>query len=270
MKKQPIDDLFAKKLTNWEPKVSPDLWVKIEAKQKKKSRHLGGWFWSVAASLTLLLTTGYLLWQNQPTILTGSEKEIVQTEIKRLDIAPAEEKGIASSVNSTIETAATEESTQKKPETNNAQRYAVASQSATSAENLTETAHPRVRELVKIAAIERKAVESEALVAEISEPSLSQTIEVLAAVSKADVVSENRIIRANVDWDEPGKAEERKDSRFAKIIQQLKNVKQGEVVDWKEVGFNPKKILARADEKIRNEEDKVSRKYQEFKGKTKL
>ncbi len=272
MKKQPIDDLFAKKLTHWEPKVSPDLWDRIEAKQEKKTRRLGGWFWSVAASLTLLLTTGYLLWQSQPAVSTGTEVAVVQKETKGFGAVPASIEPIEPAIEAR-ETVPASVSDKTLPTPVEAKQYATVTNPnpASSLRNQTERVATPVREVVEIAAIEREAVETETLVSSAEEPSLSETIEVVAAVvPEATTAPEKRVIRATVDWDEPVQEEARRESRFAKIMQQLKNAKQGEAVDWQEVGFNPKKILARADEKLRNEEDKVSRRYQEFKEKTKL
>lgn len=45
---------------------------------------------------------------------------------------------------------------------------------------------------------------------------------------------------------------EKKQSRVGKIWEQLKRAKNGENVNWSEVGVKPKKVLARADAKIEN------------------
>jgi hypothetical protein len=41
-------------------------------------------------------------------------------------------------------------------------------------------------------------------------------------------------------------------------------------VDWEEVGFNPKSLVAKVDDHLRNGEEKVSEKYHNLKEKTKL
>jgi hypothetical protein len=38
-----------------------------------------------------------------------------------------------------------------------------------------------------------------------------------------------------------------KTSRFTRVFRQLKNARAGEKVNWDEVGFNPKAVLARLD-----------------------
>ena len=45
---------------------------------------------------------------------------------------------------------------------------------------------------------------------------------------------------------------EKKQSRVGKIWEQLKRAKNGESVNWNEVGVKPQKVLARADAKIEN------------------
>ena len=44
----------------------------------------------------------------------------------------------------------------------------------------------------------------------------------------------------------------KKETRISKIWQQLKRAKNGENVNWSEVGIKPQKMLARADAKIEN------------------
>jgi hypothetical protein len=44
----------------------------------------------------------------------------------------------------------------------------------------------------------------------------------------------------------------KRQSKFSKIWQQLKRAKNGENVNWNEVGFKPQKLIARADAKIEN------------------
>lgn len=81
---------------------------------------------------------------------------------------------------------------------------------------------------------------------------------------------ENRTIVVNVDETELDSIEKHKSSRFTKVFRQLKNVRAGEPVNWKDVGFNPKTIAAKIDERIRDKEEVISEKYQNIKGRTKL
>ncbi len=85
------------------------------------------------------------------------------------------------------------------------------------------------------------------------------------------VITQSRTIVVSVE-EETGEAnEERTQSkRFKRILGQLKNVKQGERVDWEEVGVSPATLIARVDAKLRSGEEKISEKYQNLKERTKL
>jgi hypothetical protein len=50
----------------------------------------------------------------------------------------------------------------------------------------------------------------------------------------------------------------KKTSRLTKIWQQVVRAKKGENVDWNEVGFKPKKLLARADAKLDNTRESIA------------
>jgi hypothetical protein len=50
----------------------------------------------------------------------------------------------------------------------------------------------------------------------------------------------------------------KKTTRLSKIWQQVVRAKKGENVDWNEVGFKPKKLLARADAKLDNTRETIS------------
>ncbi|KAA6441803.1 hypothetical protein FEM33_00600 [Dyadobacter flavalbus] len=59
-------------------------------------------------------------------------------------------------------------------------------------------------------------------------------------------------------------------SKFSRVFRQLKNARAGEQVNWEEVGFNPKSLVAKVDDRLRNGEEKLSEKYHHLKEKTKL
>jgi hypothetical protein len=63
--------------------------------------------------------------------------------------------------------------------------------------------------------------------------------------------------------------EKSKSSRFAKVFRQLKNARAGEPVDWQEIGFNPKDVIAKVDGRGRSRDEEGSEKYQNTK-RTKL
>jgi hypothetical protein len=57
----------------------------------------------------------------------------------------------------------------------------------------------------------------------------------------------------------------RKTSKFGKLWQQLKRAKNGEGVDWNELGVKPQKVLARADAKLENTKESIVESVKEIK-----
>ena len=61
---------------------------------------------------------------------------------------------------------------------------------------------------------------------------------------------------------------DKKEKYLSKLFKQLKNAKNGDRVDWREVGFKPAKILARAENKLKNTKEDLTDSYQVAKSKT--
>ena len=81
------------------------------------------------------------------------------------------------------------------------------------------------------------------LVLENTKPKVEEEIIVLNIVEiKPEVVAQTDLNEGNA----------KKETRISKIWQQLKRAKNGENVNWSEVGIKPQKMLARADAKIEN------------------
>ncbi len=265
-----IDDLFARKLSNLERTPSPDLWQRIEQGKEKESRRLGGWYWYAAASVTILLMAGYLVWQNQPAMV-DTQGQTARTEQV---IKPLAEKQNAPDVNlSELEALA---NTQKvEPARGDDQKspvkretFALAKKAIAPVQQMTKQVP--VLDDIQVAKVENTETSLQQLITETGEAvSTLQPVEVQVPGTALVDVAQKRIIVAHVDAEGPAN-EDQRSSKFIRVLRQLKNAKQGDEVEWDELGFNPKKILARADERLRSGEDKVSGKYQELKNKTKL
>jgi hypothetical protein len=81
------------------------------------------------------------------------------------------------------------------------------------------------------------------LVLENQKPKVEEETIVLNMVEiKPEVVAQTDLNDSNI----------KKETRLSKIWQQLKRAKNGENVNWSEVGIKPQKMLARADAKIEN------------------
>ena len=64
--------------------------------------------------------------------------------------------------------------------------------------------------------------------------------------------------------------EEKKPKYLSRFFKQVINAKNGDRVDWNEVGFKPAKILARAENKLKLTKDELNDSYQTVKNKTVL
>ena len=267
MKKHPVDDLFKRRLSELEKKPSAAAWEKIQTSTKRE-RRLAGWVWYAAASVVITLVAGYIVWNSERSNIEtiGKEKKIAviskQTEIaKEREIVqehqvekiplPAKEIQVSS------EDIALNE--KKKPLQNpgNAKEPISVDKPIQNIEpqNLAVNDVELEKEPVaKLPAIEKSApIAEEVLVAKITPMPVEQTRIVVVAVETNDQ-----------DEDKP------KSSKFSKVFRQLKNARAGERVDWEEVGFNPKSLVAKVDDRLRNGEEKVTEKYHNLKDKTKL
>lgn len=265
MKKHPIDDLFARKLSDWEPKVSPDLWDRIEVTQKKSSRKVVWGYWYAAASLVLVMLTGYLVWKGESetftptneTIATRDSGQVTPQRGKSFQIVEPEQVLVAA------EAKATNKVVERKVPTSK-----VIDLDATAAQKDGE--YLATIEIQDLQPVEKEKYSPQTL--EKVRDNLPVVVPPEIALGASEEPKSNdRVIVAHIPLQESGLQEENvKSSKFIKVLRQLKNAKEGEAVDWNEVGFNPKKLIARADERLRNEEEKVSKYYQNLKEKTKL
>jgi hypothetical protein len=270
MKKHPVDDLFAQKLTSWETTPSESVWQRIQAEQKKKQHRLRGWHWFAAASVAILLVAGYVGWVSEPAMTdlavgAPSRMEEPSKQLPGTSAEPAAREVLPE---------------QPLPGTYPTEALAAAGTSKTlpAAREINPTtirlepATADVPALVadqEIAALHRDEVPATAQPAyrpELKVPDAASVQEVLAGPRE---IAGDRVVVARVDVEDVD-MEEQKPSKLFRVLRQLKNAKEGEAVDWGEVGVNPKKLLARADERLRNEEAKVYKQYNHLKEKIQL
>jgi hypothetical protein len=238
MENNSIDDLFRTGLSDLKRKPSSGAWSRI-AQQGGNTRGLGAGWYAAAAGVVLALLTGYLLWQAgskelaRPPIAERSEiKTIPHTETAKVGTKAGNHDVPAGDV--------------------------IRGESRRKVVQLAASKQHLSREIDSPLSIERKEVDSE-----IGHVSALQTISVAPAlteaesnqaysaselsVKKQESAMPSRTIVINVsstDSLEPPRM-----SRFARVFRQLKNARSGERVDWEEVGFNPRGMLARADSK---------------------
>ena len=275
MKKHPVDDLFKSKLSALEKQPSSVAWLRIQNEQKNTKQRFGGWIWYAAASIAIVIISGYLVWQQKgentrnyvsPGMVAAVRKsnkidrsiisdsliqhhDYVSEKTDKSQTAAADEKKIKTKLSKPIDTNPAIQPDSHKSELQNNIVNVIPETNSIAGTSL-KNIPVNVSEPVVLPHIEREVI---------SEP-------VLAVAEK----KENHTIIVSIDTQERNSAEKTKSSRFAKVFRQLKNARAGDPVDWQEVGINPKVILARVDEKVRNKEEVISEKYQNIKERTKL
>ncbi|TDB63658.1 hypothetical protein [Arundinibacter roseus] len=271
MKKHPVDDLFAKKLDSWERKPSKDLWKRIEARQKTKTRRMAAWYWYAAAGVVLTIAAGYLVWQSEAPSQMDTSNTLAKQEIilpksePRESLAVLPEKKPELEAKQELVSDATgkhmsqlpvnsgDSQTEIKQNLDSEPVEAVEIQVATTTKPLEVATEPPMTEKPSIASLQ---------------PTTDGTSK--ENLENPEIGTPKRVVIARVQTEMPVNEDEAKSSKFIRILKQLKNAKEGESVDWKEVGVNPRKMIARADARLKNEEEKVSKYYQNLKEKANL
>jgi len=266
MKKHPVDDLFKSKLSNWEKQPSSEAWSRIAGEKKNSERKIGIWLWYAAASILVATTAGYLVWQGNARQSAQIENSIAKTDqLKNADLPISDAVAAKDSANDI----------EKSPEIKNFEE-AVAADIKSESNIPVVSDEPEKQPESEIKIVENERVAVVPIVKDVVQPesTVSESLkkealpQIAFASNKPEVKEDNRTIVVNVVAEEM--EEKPKTSRFTKVFRQLKNVRAGDPVDWQEVGFNPKDIVAKVDDRIRNTEGEISEKYQNIKHKTKL
>lgn len=273
MKKHPVDDLFSRKLRDAEITPREEAYQKLQERMQSKQRRLGWWQqgpWLAAAGVSLLLVAGWAVWNN-----TGSEVPLtaqvtpksesvagqkpaqlaeskwVQKNLKdkkdivNTPISPEEQIAVSKPVKDVQKNSKIESSL---PLLKSEVKQVAQVTEPTDKDKTQEVvpAHESPKAVAQIAAgsIEPKPTEKTVV---LQLPELQQTL--VAVNEKTPVekeISTASTESANPKFDDNILNQPRKSTRMAKVWKQLKNAKNGEKVDWDEVGFNPNKLLAKA------------------------
>lgn len=283
MKKHPIDKLFSQKLKEAEIKPRDEAWEKLQLRmQQNKKRRIGGWWqqgpWLAAAGVCLLLVAGWLTWRSNSSNETNLAQHTHNTKAKAIkkQIAPqeeikieaeapiAEQEQVATALNKpeSITQTVRKSTTSTAPESKSApvspQPMVAVLPDTYKPENQSkpENAPGPIVENPQIIAqtSTQPEITSGAKTVVLQLPELKET---LVVANTKETIAEPRIksddtksISDELEDDILNKP--RKSTRMAKVWKQLKNAKNGERVDWDEVGFNPNKMLAKATGKERN------------------
>jgi hypothetical protein len=237
-----VDKIFSDGLQRYERQPRPQAWEKLEARlQKPKSKVLPIWWkYASAASVALLLGIGGYWFSSQKN---NSIEEVAVNKkpiIEKKQTQIVEKKG-------TPQVAEAENNIPKKAKIIPIEKSLIIENKQFA------KLHPQqvikveeIKQIAKTPTIEPKQIEEQntiVLVLENTKPKvLEETIVLNIVETKPEVVAQTDLNDGNT----------KKETRISKIWQQLKRAKNGENVNWSEVGIKPQKMLARADAKIEN------------------
>ena len=263
MRKHPVDDLFKRRLSEVEKTPSSAAWQKIQANTKQE-RKIGGWVWYAAASVLLAIVAGYVVWNHEGSGIEtiGNGRKVAKVENKQTTspLTPLEKH---SSDLEILEPNVVEE----------AEEIAFSKEKSSTKQKEEDKTAIAVNENLETLEINKPVenplpVQQESIAA-IKPVEMKSTADI-QPVEKIDTAlpEPSRTILVSVGADDLD--EDKPKSKFSKVFRQLKNARAGERVDWEEVGFNPKILVAKVDDRLRSGEEKVSGKYHHLKEKTKL
>jgi hypothetical protein len=258
MKKHLVDDLFKKRLASFEKEPSESAWDRIQQGQNGKSRRFGAWVWYAAASITLVLISGYVVWQNEAEqSLNGRNRtELAGLKMSNPDTLSDSGSGEKQAV-AVVETPAVEEKPAMEPENESSRPETGKKEAKKKSVNSVPEEVIRVEVYAPAQVARAETAKPEPVKTE--EQSLSPEKDGSRSVELArqeDKTPDRTIV---VDIDEPkNEFKDKKPSRLARVFRQLKNVREAEPVDWDDVGFNPKNIVARADDRPNDNDEKGS------------
>ena len=276
MKKHPVDELFSRKLRDAEITPRDEAFQKFQQRLQTKERRIGWWqqgSWLAAAGVSLLLMAGGGWWlMSQPadstvaTVEPSVKKTIATPQTKGSESPPisaeasqaiATRETVPQPTNKTsvgaVQQAVAKAPMQKREETKLETLPSIQeSQIAQVVTTPTATVEPqrpvKVEEAVKTMSLTNA-------VAEVAKP-VEKTVVLQLPALKENNQSKEALVAFNEVQSNPSAStpsfdndvlnKPRKSTRMAKVWQQLKNAKNGEKVDWDEVGFNPNKLVAKA------------------------
>ena len=253
MKKHPTDDLFARKLRQAEIKPRPEAWEALQARLQTKKVRLAWWQqrgpWLAAAlaaaGLSLLLVASWAVWQNRSTNeVQVAQKEPPKTLPKQAIQLPSQaqptpattEKNMA--INQMLKIPRNVKPNDLRKNDTSIPTQKVGPNAMPSNLAQTPTNAPEAPQ------IKPESTPTAPTIAQI-QPNLPQPIAQKTIVLQLPEMPVVEIAEVPFPQSTPSKDNRKAPSRFARILRQAQNAKEGQRVDWDEVGVNPNKLLAK-------------------------
>jgi hypothetical protein len=242
-----IDKIFSERLHNYERQPRSEAWETLQARlDKPQSKVLPLWWkFASAASVALLLGLSGYWYGSEKVVSTNNIAGFTQPKMDtKKEIIPNKK------VDKTMAKVITKESKFER------EKQFIKTANITTHDVIVHTKSSKIEEILNtknslsptpLPEI-KKVIETNTivLVLEDTKPKVAKTEEETIVLNFIEAKQE---VVAQID---PTEENLKKQSRLSKIWQQLKRAKNGEDVNWGEVGIKPQKVLARADAKIEN------------------
>lgn len=268
MKEQqhPIDRLFAEKLKGAEQAPRPQAWAKLESQLGgQRRKRIGTWWFAAAASVAVVVLAGWWAFRDNTPAAQLAGQTIKNGALKPPKSPTTQDFAQLNKVNGTSTKVA-----QKAVKTDLATPQSIRV-GTKPPQNPTPQVHQPVLEKSLAPQLAQQPTLDNKLptppTTKIDEEKTSdkpqvQTLPVVAAAETKPTTAlplegnttivmnmNESLVRNAFKETITDTAKAKKASKLVRLFKQLKNAKDGEKVDWKEVGFDPTKLLARADEK---------------------
>jgi hypothetical protein len=265
--KDKTDKLFSDKLESHTKAPREQAWLKLEAKLHQKQKKIVP-IWQrlgFAASIILLVFAGVLAYLYQPTntlnigqVAYNQKIKIVKPQLNLKSV----DSDVASLTTSNSQDKPTEK-TLNRSEENSPIFQTVAASSTLNSENRNQQlpnleinqqeglAHENVALLLESRTVENKEVEDK----------IASSEDLTVVVTLANF---EEIENAPNQYQETDK----KTKFVSRLFKQMINAKNGDKVEWNEIGLKPSKILARAESRLKSTSDGFNNTYQSTKNKT--
>jgi hypothetical protein len=262
------DKLFSEKLKEHTVQPREQAWLKLEAKLKQKEKKVVP-FWQrlgIAASLALLLLAGGIAFFYKPEVTNGIQVATNQPILPMSKTDNIQKEALFAEVTNL------ESKTQKPKEFK--QRLKSKQQNINTlpvqdfAQVITVKNDNKIENNIDPNSIGNLDIKESVAIVNINETKIDE-----AKANKLKPSEDLTVVvtLANYTTDNELKAEnqEKKKPKFiSRLFSQIMNAKNGEKVEWNEIGFKPAKIFARAEGKLKSTGEDINNTYNTTKNKT--
>ncbi|GAA4468577.1 hypothetical protein GCM10023189_54140 [Nibrella saemangeumensis] len=265
MQKHPIDDLFGRQLKQASLKPSADAWARLQERQGYKKRPVAMWWYASAAACLLLVgLTGWWLWQTNLdiTLKAGIAKQAGKVQPQITQPQPDDNAYPAAKEQANEPVIASVDKKAGKKTGGLAQPSA----------DLTSATAEAVKPAEELAGKNTNSTEAEPVVVARAVPVQEKAVApvVLSTEEKTLIVQlappQEMSGKAYDEGDHQSEGTEqsnkKKRTKMGRILRQLNNLREGEPIDWQEVGVQPGNLLAKASKTVDEGREKISDSYE--------